>query len=275
MIPSHDSELVSQSKIVLNRLSKLNAYDYTEPHRHNYFEFFYFENGGGTHLIDFEEVFIESNSIHIVAPGQVHQMKRDKDSTGYVFLFGFSSLAKNSVYVNFLNNHICYSMDEISRAYVLPKNQEQFIPALLESCFDTSLEKKPFTNQVMLNTIERLCLYCLLEEGVKNEVPENDYGKFRSLLIDNFREMKLAKTYADELKITSKTLNSLTKKYAGKTPSQLIHHQLILEAKRLLMLGISVKEAAYELKFDDPAHFSKFFKTQTNLSPTEFREAHK
>ena len=44
-----------------------------------------------------------------------------------------------------------------------------------------------------------------------------------------------------------------------------------MEAKRLLNTGISIKETAYALNFDDPGHFSKFFKTKTNISPSEFQ----
>lgn len=66
--------------IVVNYLEQLNEYDHKETHRHDYFEFFYIINGGGTHLIDFIEIPRHSNSVHIVGPGQVHQMNRALDS---------------------------------------------------------------------------------------------------------------------------------------------------------------------------------------------------
>ncbi|MDC1385752.1 helix-turn-helix domain-containing protein [Crocinitomicaceae bacterium] len=48
----------------------------------------------------------------------------------------------------------------------------------------------------------------------------------------------------------------------------------MLEAKRLLQTGMSAKEVAYDLNFDDPGHFSKFFKSKTGCSPSEFRNVH-
>ncbi|HET6243559.1 MAG TPA: helix-turn-helix domain-containing protein [Bacteroidia bacterium] len=36
--------------------------------------------------------------------------------------------------------------------------------------------------------------------------------------------------------------------------------------------GLTAKESAYELKFEDPAHFSKFFKNQTGITPSEFQK---
>jgi AraC-like DNA-binding protein len=44
-----------------------------------------------------------------------------------------------------------------------------------------------------------------------------------------------------------------------------------MEAKRLLRTGMSVKESAYALNFDDPGHFSKFFKNKTGESPSDFQ----
>ena len=87
MIPTHSSEKTSKRGITVNHLGQLNEYDFTEPHRHDYFEFFFFLSGGGTHYIDFIAFDIHPNSVHIVAPGQVHQMKRELDSEGHVVLF--------------------------------------------------------------------------------------------------------------------------------------------------------------------------------------------
>jgi len=47
-----------------------------------------------------------------------------------------------------------------------------------------------------------------------------------------------------------------------------------MEAQRLLNTGMSAKEVAFDLQFDDPAHFSKFFKNQTGIPPSEFQKVH-
>jgi AraC-like DNA-binding protein len=45
-----------------------------------------------------------------------------------------------------------------------------------------------------------------------------------------------------------------------------------LEAKRLLIYtDKSTKEIAYELGFEEVAHFSRFFKKQIGQAPTEFK----
>jgi AraC-like DNA-binding protein len=39
-------------------------------------------------------------------------------------------------------------------------------------------------------------------------------------------------------------------------------------------MGMSAKETAYDLNFDDPGHFSKFFKTNMGVSPSEYGKIH-
>ena len=53
----------------------------------------------------------------------------------------------------------------------------------------------------------------------------------------------------------------------------MVHDRLVLEAKRQLAFSNrNVKEICYELGFEDPAYFSRFFRNHTGTSPHEFRE---
>ena len=92
-------------------------------------------------------------------------------------------------------------------------------------------------------------------------------------LIDNdYIHHKSVAYYADKLTMTSKRLNEITKISLGKTVSQMIHDRTILEAKRYLSLSEnSVKTIAHQLGFEDPYYFIKYFKKNTTLTPTQYR----
>jgi AraC-like DNA-binding protein len=60
----------------------------------------------------------------------------------------------------------------------------------------------------------------------------------------------------------------------GQNTQQHIHNKLIEIAKeKLSTTELSVSEIAYELGFEHPQSFSKFFKTKTTFSPLEFRQS--
>jgi AraC family transcriptional activator of pobA len=98
------------------------------------------------------------------------------------------------------------------------------------------------------------------------------FRKFNLLVEGNFRTEKRVSYYADRLNKSPKTLSNLFALYNLKTPQQVIQDRILIEAKRLLCFtSKSVKEICYELGFEDPAHFTTFFKNQIGESPVSFR----
>ena len=64
----------------------------------------------------------------------------------------------------------------------------------------------------------------------------------------------------------------LLKQETGKTALELIHLYVISEAKNLLLSGErSISEIAYRLGFENPPYFSRLFKKEVGISPTEFK----
>jgi AraC-like DNA-binding protein len=274
MIPTHQSEKTQNTQVVINKLSTLNAYDFSNPHRHEYFEFFCFENGGGTHEIDFTKVPIQSFSMHIVAPGQVHHVNRELDSNGFVFLFQLESLHAPKELSSFLFDHICHDLEERIPEYIVPEEKHIWYRTMLDTLWEDYQAKSSFSDLQVRAAIQQLTLKCMEWDNQESSLYSNEYAQFRRLLFQKFRSMKKVKEYALELHLTEKTLNELVKNHTGKSASRVIYDQIVLEAKRLLLTGMTAKAAAYDLGFDDPAHFSKFFKAQTEISPSEFRKVH-
>lgn len=276
MIPIHDLSNVNVQPVKINELGERLHYDTSQPHRHNYFELFLFENGAGTHYIDFEPFQIESYAIHIVAPGQVHQMQRELKTNGYVFLFDISVFERESVVADFLFDHICFDVHEMSPVYHFEKSDAELLLGLAKGMLNTDPEN-PTYSAFIQSHLNLICMHCAQQLKFENRNKTKDhqtYHDFRRLLRSNFKEQKKVKDYANALAISEKNLNEIVSKKTGLSVSQLIYKHLILESKRLLNQGNSAKEVAYEMCFEDPAHFSKFFKKQTGLSPSEFQKVH-
>lgn len=96
--------------------------------------------------------------------------------------------------------------------------------------------------------------------------------KFHILVDQHFKEKHMVADYAALLFKSPKTLSNVFKKAGYPTPLAIINNRIILEAKRLLMFSNkSAEQIAYELGYNEGAHFSKFFKSHSGLPPMEFR----
>ena len=79
--------------------------------------------------------------------------------------------------------------------------------------------------------------------------------------------------FADKLGLTPNYLGDIVKHFTNKSALENIHDFVIKKAKELLIddKKLNTTEVAYELGFEYPNYFSKFFKKQVNLTPKEYR----
>ncbi|KOS05404.1 hypothetical protein AM493_04670 [Flavobacterium akiainvivens] len=79
--------------------------------------------------------------------------------------------------------------------------------------------------------------------------------------------------FAEQLGLTPNYLGDIIKHFTQKSPLENIHDFVIKKAKEMLEQNSTMNnsEIAYELGFEYPNYFSKFFKKQVGLSPKAYR----
>jgi AraC family transcriptional activator of pobA len=103
-------------------------------------------------------------------------------------------------------------------------------------------------------------------------------SQFNSLLVapprpDDGARRRAVAYYARELNVSVRTLDEALKQATGRTAHALVHEHLLRTAKALLVQNrLSIKEIAYQLEFNEPAHFTNFFKKHTQQTPFQFRQ---
>ena len=95
---------------------------------------------------------------------------------------------------------------------------------------------------------------------------------YSALVEKHFRSLHKVTDYAGMMNKSAKTLANVFRVLGEKTPLQIIHERIVLEAKkRLRYTDHSVKEIAYSLGFSDPTQFSRLFKNLAHTAPADFR----
>lgn len=246
-------------------------YDSEKPHRHDFYEIIVFDEGGGIHDIDFETYPIISKSVHFVASDNVHLILREKNSTGYSLLFSS----------DYFNQSLINQLPFSKKRPVLKLDEKEFvlINGLVGHIRTEQLSRESGFESIVKSYMDAVVLHLL--RVYKRQNSEEDEQIAKPLLIRNFMQLVQqhafdnykVEDYSGHLNISSKHLIELCKVHIGKTPLAYIRDQIISEAKRLLFhTELSIKEIAYKLNFEDPANFSKYFKTATGYTPLAYRE---
>ena len=249
------------------------------PHRHDYYTILFIEKGEGTHFVDFTEYKIEDRTIYFITPGQMHQVIFTAEPVGWVITFTEHFLVANSISEKMIND--IYLFNDFGQSPPLAINESD-IPvykslAMQMEHFAASLET--YTMEAVGALVKLFLIqgnnHCSLRKSNNPQLVETSnhiLRTFKQSLNKRYASSHMVSDYADELAVTADYLNKTVKNLTGKSAKEHIQSKLITEAKRsLLFSDISNKELAYELGFEEAAHFNNFFKKITGQTPSEFR----
>jgi AraC family transcriptional activator of pobA len=206
-----------------------------------------------------------------------------KKHTGYLCIF-------TEAFFNRFANIKEYPVFQYTDAAILPLNKQQLPPyqALFEQMYNdlqsnylykydllrsqlmTVVHTAQKTQPAAMNTYagsnaaERITI--LFAELLERQFPiELSYQAIK---------LKSPADFATQLNVHVNHLNKALKEITGHTTSQLISDRLLQEAKILLKsTNWTISEIAWSLGFEEPNHFSGFFKTRSQITPNQFRQS--
>ena len=98
-------------------------------------------------------------------------------------------------------------------------------------------------------------------------------NRFKNTFVNHFQESREVQYYANLLCLSPKYFGSVIKKQTGISANEWITGYVIVQAKSLLRhsSNLNIQQISQQLGFSDPAAFTRYFKTNTGLSPKEYR----
>ncbi len=218
-----------------------------------------------------------------VAPGQIGGKEDDGERvsiSGWALLFHPDLLHGTQ-----LEKKIkAYSFFDyrVNEALHMTEEERETIVALLRQ-IQNELQKAhdALQNSIIVGYIELILNFCLrfynrqfLTRSLENS---DTLMKFNTLLHDYFENkqqlscgLPTVQYCADRLCLSPNYFSDLIKRATNDTAGNYIRRYVIQQAKNELAKGIDIAQVAYGLGFEYSQHFSRMFKKQTGMTPTEY-----
>ena len=220
------------------------------------------------------------NSIYYLAPGELVKIPKGFPHESYSWQFNREFYCIQTHDQEVSCNGLLFS-GVLPAPVIQLDHKEQISFELLYKIFQDEFTNRDSSQAEMLRLLlKRLIIKSvrLVRERLAREekltTPEVNIIREFSILVDrHFRKMHKVADYAELMYRSPKTLSNIFSRYGDRTPLQIIHERIIMEAKRqLFYTGKSAKEVAYELGFEDASQFNRFFKKMTGETTQTFRK---
>ena len=252
-------------------------YDESSPHQHQFYQFLFFEEGSGIHTIDDVSFEVKPKSLHFISPNHVHDLQLDSQTKGFVCMFKEEFFFAHNESKKFLEEVTLFS--NWNRNPVMEILGGDFIElrSILSSIKFEFDQKKIRKNEIILMQLKVFLMKSSRLSGsfldAKNSKRREIVLDFLGLVDESYNKNMPVKYYSEKMNITSTYLNRLINQMYGKSVSDFINERVTLEAKRIIRLSQKpVKEISFELGFEDPSYFSRFFKKHVHLTPNQYRK---
>lgn len=245
-----------------------------EFHAHDFLELYYFLDGSVTYYIEDQVYDLCPGDLLIIPAGKMHRPVIANEHAAYErmvlwitpqYLQGIDSpagdLQKNLQKVG-------------EHGYCVPFRGDEtvFVTALLKKLL--YMQKNDTDPKFCAGAVELYLWTIFRSYGVIDTTHRNETQVIPQVIryiAEHFREPLTLEDIAAEFFVSKSYLNRHFKAYTNSTVYAYIMALRLTHARRMLREGIPAVEAGRECGFSDYSTFYKAFKTQTGLSPQQFK----
>lgn len=251
-----------------------------EPEQVDAYSVYWTKKGSGVYHIDFENYSFDGNTLFFLSPGQVFSVDSEAIEEAYklTFLRDFYCIQTHDKEVacnGVLFNNI------YDTPFLQPTANDTIkLNFIITSLVDELKQSETGQYDMLQAYLKQFIVHAVRIKKehyqIKDDIESQLFKDFSLLVEQNYKTLHSVTEYANRLGISPKSLTKHLQKLGSQTPSELIKNRIILEAKRQLIYSSdSVKQIAFNLGYNDPAYFTRFFTKSTSKSPLLFKTDHK
>jgi AraC family transcriptional activator of pobA len=261
----------------LESRSKMYNWEIKEHLHTDLIQLFVIENGDGILVSEKKKTIISGPSIVFIPANTLHGFIFQDNVKGDVITFSDffleNNFKQNQKIVFELNHLQCYNFERNNTLFEQIKTLKEMIVIELN---EENIEKRTFINSLFQTLFLSIFRVNQIQKTSREKTDNKTlkyFQIFQKNLKNNNTESKNISQYAKEIGITTMHLNRICKIVVGKSPIQILHELVVVEAKKyLLNTSYSISEISYFLNFNDPAYFTRLFKKNVGVSPSDFRK---
>lgn len=238
------------------------------------FQAVYLAEKDGHTVLDNSLVEAKAPCVIVVPPGVVHAFAFQPNTPGYVLTLAAAWTGPKGA------DRASGLFDGLMAepAIVALEDDAPACAALLDQLMAESRARRPgygFVSEWLAASVLMILARrrMAVDSAVRADDPRTEaFARFRMMVEDHFTKHWPVSRYAQALATSESRLDRICRSLAGHSAFEVVQNRVLLEARRKLVhVGAPVSALAYELGFEDPAYFCRFFKRHTGRTPTEWR----
>ena len=232
-------------------------------------------SGPATIALDERRETLQGPLAVVIPPGVVHEFRFSEQTDGHVLTFDPAAMIEGDLPA------MGEAMDTLfATARILTAEAEALRFGQMMTTLACEFAAPGAAGAPVPVWLARAAVWLLAGRSAREERGREGNGRARQTLFTRFLALVEAHfrahwpltRYADALGITPERLNRLVKSETGQLALELVQERLTREACRhLTYIAAPISRLAWELGFEDPAYFCRFFKRQTGQTPRDFR----
>lgn len=273
------------AEFTVHRLEEVHGEVRQSPtFRANYYSFVFLESGRSQYTLDGQQFQAKPRTVYFTNPGHLKSFYLQEKCSGYLVTLSEKFLKQN-VHSDVFEDFPFLLAETVPPGYLDEDTFGEY-QKMVRQIADEYEGNARYRYRIIGNLFVVLLLkikdrfwkdYNPLQESDRGSVIVQTFKQdleksYRNLA--NLKALPNVQDYAQTQQLHPNYFSTVIKNKTGKSVNTWINEKTLLEAQALLSnKSLSVKEIAYQLKFSEPTHFSKFFKKHTQQTPNSYRQS--